>query len=108
MPRLRAAQAVLGKLRVIRVYTGGPVKVVKIRRVGNSNVVTLPRELEASGYEPGTSVLVEEIDGGELRIIPTDQVRDRIRRVGQRVVAEHAEMLKILAEHDPDSERAQQ
>lgn len=82
------------------------MKVVKVRRVGNSNVVSIPRELEARGYVPGTSVLVEELEGGELRIMPTDQVRERIRAVGQRVVDEHAEALTILAEHDPRSEHA--
>lgn len=82
------------------------MKVVKVRRVGNSNVVSLPREVEARGHAPGTSVLVEELES-ELRIMRTDQVRDRIRGVGQRVVAEHAEALKIPAAHDPDSERAQ-
>lgn len=76
------------------------MRIVKVRRVGNSNVVSLPRELEASGYAPSRSVLVEQLDSGELRIIPTDQVRERIRTVGQRVVAEHGEALKILAEHD--------
>ena len=66
-------------------YTGD-MKVVKIRRVGNSNVVSIPRELEARGYTAGTSVLVEELEGGELRIMPTEQVRDRIRGIGRRVV----------------------
>ncbi len=87
----------------IPVYTEG-VKVVKIRRVGNSNVVSIPRELEKSGYTPGTSVLVEELADGELRIIPTDRVRERIREVGRRVVAEHPEALEILANHDPDAD----
>lgn len=87
-------------------YTKRFMRVVKVRRVGNSNVVSIPRELEARGYTPGTSVLVEELEGGELRIMPTEQVRDRIRSVGRRVVGEHAEALKILAEHDPTSERA--
>jgi len=32
-------------------------------------------------------------------------VRDRIRDIGRRVVGEHSEALKILAEHDPDDER---
>jgi antitoxin component of MazEF toxin-antitoxin module len=77
------------------------MKVVKVRRVGNSNVVSIPRELEVRGYAPGTSVLIEELEGGELRIIPTAQVRERIRAVGRRVVSEHGEGLKILAEHDP-------
>lgn len=31
--------------------------------------------------------------------------RDRIRGIGQRVVSEHAEALKILAEHDPSDDR---
>lgn len=78
------------------------MKVVKVRRVGNSNVVSIPRELETRGYAPGTSVLVEELEGGGLRIMPTDQVRSRIREVGQRLASEHAEALKILADHDPD------
>lgn len=82
------------------------MKVVKIRRVGNSNVVSIPREFEARGYAAGTSVLVEELQSGELRIMPTEQVRDRIRGIGQRVVDEHAEALQILAEHDPDEQRA--
>jgi antitoxin component of MazEF toxin-antitoxin module len=82
------------------------MKVVKIRRVGNSNVVSIPREFEARGYAAGTSVLVEELDGGELRLIPTDHVHDRIRSIGQRVVDEHAEALQILADHDPDDQSA--
>jgi len=81
------------------------VKIVKVRRVGNSNVVSIPRELEARGYAPGTSVLVEELEGGELRITPTEQLRERLRTIGERVVADHPEALKILAEHDPDSAR---
>ena len=83
------------------------IKVVKIRRVGNSNVVSIPRELEAHGYAPGTSVLVEELPSGELRIMPTEQLRDRVRGIGRRVVDEHAEALRIVADHDPDSAPAE-
>lgn len=79
------------------------MKVVKVRRVGNSNVISLPREFEAQGYVPGTSVLVEELPGGELRIVSTEKVSERIREIGGRVVAEHGEALQILADHDPDS-----
>ena len=89
----------------IPVYTRG-VKIVKIRRVGNSNVVSIPRELEKSGYTPGSSVLIEELADGDLRIVSTDRVRERIRDVGRRVVAEHPEALGILADHDPDSDGA--
>jgi antitoxin component of MazEF toxin-antitoxin module len=84
----------------IRVYTRA-MKIVKVRRVGNSNVVSIPRELEAHGYAPGTSVLVEKLNDGELRIMPTEQLRERIRTIG----VEHPGALKILAEHDPGSER---
>jgi antitoxin component of MazEF toxin-antitoxin module len=86
----------------IRVYTG-VMKVVKVRRVGNSNVISIPREFEARGYAPGSSVLVEEMPDGELRIMSTDKVRERIRGIGERVVAEHGEALEILANHDPDA-----
>ncbi len=79
------------------------MKVVKVRRVGNSNVISIPREFEAKGYAPGTSVLVEELPGGELRIVSTEKVSERIRERGERVVAEHGEALEILADHDPDA-----
>lgn len=55
------------------------MKIVKIRRVGNSNVVTLPREYEVAGYTPGTDVVVDEAEGGELRIMPLTSLRRRLR-----------------------------
>jgi hypothetical protein len=79
------------------------VKIVKVRRVGNSNVLSIPREFEASGYTPGSSVLLVELPGGELRILPTEKLRDQIKEIGQRVVADHEVALRILAEHDPEA-----
>jgi antitoxin component of MazEF toxin-antitoxin module len=73
-----------------------------VRRVGNSNVVSIPREFEASGYTPGSSVLVEELSGGELRLLPTEKVHEQIKEIGHRLVDEHQEALRILADHDPD------
>jgi antitoxin component of MazEF toxin-antitoxin module len=84
------------------------MKIVKVRRVGNSNVVSIPREFEASGYTPGTSVLVEELGDGELRILPVDKVRERVREIADRVVAEHPEAMEILATHNPDDKDAPQ
>ncbi len=78
------------------------MKVVKVRRVGNSNVISIPREFEAQGYVSGSSVLVEELPGGELRIMSTTKVRERIHDIGERVVAKHGEALQILADHDPN------
>ncbi len=82
------------------------VKIVKVRRVGNSNVVSIPREFEASGYTPGTSVLVEELADGELRILPTERVRERVRQIATRVVSEHPEAMEILANYNPDDENS--
>ncbi len=79
------------------------MRVVKVRRVGNSNVISIPREFEDQGYAPGSSVLVEELPGGDLRIMSTEKVRERIRGIGERVVADHGEALRILADHDPHS-----
>jgi antitoxin component of MazEF toxin-antitoxin module len=81
------------------------MKVVKVRRVGNSNVISIPREFEAHGYTPGSSVLVEGLSDGDLRITSTEKVRERIRDIGGGVVAEHGEALEILASHDPDAHR---
>ena len=76
------------------------MKIMKIRRVGNSNVVTLPHELEERGYVPGQSVFVEELPSGEVRLIPTSHVREVIRRAGLRVQLEDQEVLQILAKQE--------
>jgi antitoxin component of MazEF toxin-antitoxin module len=86
------------------VYTGIYMKIVKVRRVGNSNVVSIPREFEASGYTPGSSVLVEDVGDGELRILPIERVRERVRGIADRIVGEHPEAMEILANHDPDAD----
>ncbi len=88
------------------VYTGSYMKIVKVRRVGNSNVVSIPREFESAGYTPGSSVLMEDLGGGELRILPTDRVRERLRGIADRIVGEHPEAMEILANHDPDADDA--
>jgi antitoxin component of MazEF toxin-antitoxin module len=76
------------------------VKILKVRRVGNSNVVSLPREFEAAGYGPGASVLVEQLEDGSLHLVRTDELRDLIRSRGKRLIAKHREALAILASHD--------
>ena len=87
----------------IYVYTHG-MKIVKVRRVGNSNVLSIPREFESSGYAPGSTVLVEGMADGELRLLPTARVRERIQDVAVRLVSERAEALEVLANHDQDAD----
>lgn len=79
------------------------MKIMKIRRVGNSNVVSLPHELEQRGYTAGTSVVVEELPTGELRIIPAPQLRELVRDIGLQVIAEDQQALRRLAEHEQAS-----
>ena len=78
------------------------MKVRRVRRVGDSNMVALPKELEALGYTPGTDVLIEELPDGSLDLLKTDDLRRRIRDAGARVVDEDREALEILARHDHD------
>ena len=77
--------------------------IVKVRRVGNSNVVTLPRSFEDYGYRAGTEVAIEQLDDGELRILPASKLQDLVRAAGRRVVKEDREALQILADHDAGS-----
>lgn len=84
------------------------MKILKVRRVGNSNVVSIPREYEAKGFTPGSSVLLDEMPDGELRLVPTERLREQIRGIGHRVVDEHREAFRILAEHDPDAKKPRQ
>ena len=76
------------------------MQIVKIRRVGNSDVVTLPHQLEAAGSTPGTSVVIEEAPTGELILMPEDWVRARVREIGRRVIEQDREALDLLAAYD--------
>jgi antitoxin component of MazEF toxin-antitoxin module len=76
------------------------VKVNRIRRVGNSKVVSLPRELERVGFVDGAQVVIQELPSGEVRLMPADRMRAMVRDYGKRVVAENRRALDILADHD--------
>lgn len=74
--------------------------IVKIRRVGNSNVVTLPRSLEELGYAPGTRVAVEVGPTGEVVLRPVESAREQIRASLRKVVAERRGALDLLTRYD--------
>jgi len=76
------------------------MKLVKVRRVGNSIVMTLPRGVERLGFTPGSQVLVEELPSGQLLVTPTEKFRTRLRKTGREVVAEDREALSILEAYD--------
>jgi antitoxin component of MazEF toxin-antitoxin module len=76
------------------------MKLVKIRRVGNSNVVSIPREHEELGFKPEVQVLVTALPSGELRILPATSVQKMIRAYGRQMIAEDRRALQILEDHD--------
>jgi antitoxin component of MazEF toxin-antitoxin module len=82
------------------------MKIMKVRRLGNSNVVTIPHELEAKGYVLGSTVLIETLDDGTLHIVPTEHLHGRVSEIGRQIVAENREALGVLASHDQGSATA--
>jgi antitoxin component of MazEF toxin-antitoxin module len=75
---------------------------LKIRRVGNSNVMTLPRELEKIGFIEGQEVVYIPTRTGEVLLIPAERLNSYIDSLGQRVVEENREAIGILVAHDRD------
>jgi antitoxin component of MazEF toxin-antitoxin module len=73
---------------------------VKVRRVGNSNVVSLPRDLEKLGFREGVSVAILPMRNGKLLLIPADQLDTYVDEVGQRIVEENRSALNALAAYD--------
>jgi antitoxin component of MazEF toxin-antitoxin module len=76
------------------------MKINRVRRVGNSKVLSLPRELERVGFVDGAQVVIQELPSGEVRLLPADHLRVMVREYGRRVVAENRKALDILADRD--------
>lgn len=77
---------------------------VKIRHVGNSEVVTLPKALRGAGLTAGAELLLEPLADGQILLTPLsggrEALRKRIRQIGRRVIAEEADTLALLAAYD--------
>ena len=89
----------MGHLK-IPVYTRH-MDVVKVRRVGHSNVITLPKELESKGFATDSKVVIEQLDSGQLLVTPAAHMRQMVRAIGREVIAEDAEAREILRVHKP-------
>ncbi len=76
------------------------MKINRVRRVGNSKVLSLPRELEQVGFVDGAQIVIQELPSGEVRLLPADHVRLMVGDYGRRVVADNRRALDILADHD--------
>lgn len=70
----------------------------KIRKVGNSAVVTLTGEmLAAMDAKPGDTVHVVRGDDGSLRILPHDPELARVLKAAEAVMDENRDLLQALA-----------
>lgn len=79
------------------------MEIVKVRRVGNSNVITLPREMERYGFVEGSQVTIEAAADGELRLVSVEKMREhreRVRQASHEVMREYRRSLEILAESE--------
>lgn len=79
------------------------MEIVKVRRVGNSNVITLPREMERYGFVEGSQVTIEAAGDGELRLVSVEKMqehRERVRQASREVMHKHRRSLALLAESE--------
>jgi antitoxin component of MazEF toxin-antitoxin module len=76
------------------------MKILTVRRLGDSNVVVLPREFEKLGYRPGERVMVEALPSGDVLIRPAEHLRAAMDDMARQVVEEDREALDILDAHD--------
>jgi antitoxin component of MazEF toxin-antitoxin module len=76
------------------------MELVKVRKVGNSAVVTLPHSI-AEKLPSGTRVLIQELDNGDLLIQRPESFEGAIRESGRRVVARYRKLLDRLAAYEP-------
>ena len=76
------------------------MQMVKVRRVGNSNVISLPRAFEEQGFTPGATVIIEALPTGELRIAAATVVRRLTPERARQLADKHQVLLDRLAEDD--------
>ena len=76
------------------------MKINRVRKVGNSRVLSLPPELKSIGFDEGAQIVIQELPTGEVRLLPAARLRTIVREYGRRVIAENRTALEILADHD--------
>ncbi len=76
------------------------MEIVKIRRVGNSNVLSVPRAFVRAGYDAGQPVVIEQLENGDLLVRRVESHRALIRATMQSIAQEHRQALDLLAPHD--------
>ena len=97
LPSYRSLESILERISFDILY---PMKVLKVRRLGDSNIVVLPKELERLGYLPGRTVVVEALETGDVLIRPAEHLRAVMDKLARRVIEEDREALALLEAHD--------
>jgi hypothetical protein len=73
---------------------------MKIRRVGNSNVVSLPRGLETRGFAAGQAVAMVPLQPGRLLLIAEEHLDDFLTEMGRQVITETRAAVETLTARD--------
>ena len=75
---------------------------VKVRHVGNSDMVAIPRALGAAGFKPGADVVIEAIDASTiiLKALPTADRKKRMEAAMRQSIERSKPVLDLLEEYD--------
>ena len=73
------------------------MKLVKVRRAGNSLAVTIP---PGYGFAEGDDVIIDRLPDGGLQILPAARLQELLRMHADQLVKEDREALAILKSHD--------
>lgn len=76
------------------------MKFVKIRKVGNSNVITLPQEFADAGYIEGVVIAIDQTPDGELVIVPESRLQSQMQEIARKAVEANLQALNLLEAYD--------
>jgi antitoxin component of MazEF toxin-antitoxin module len=82
------------------------MRVQKVRKVGNSNVVSVPAAFVRAGYSDGRPVVVERLETGQLLISPVESHREHIKQIARAAATRHRVSLDMLTAYDHGDEDA--
>lgn len=74
--------------------------VVKIRKVGSGNVVSVPSALAKNGYGTGQRVTIETLPNGDLLVRRVVDRGEQLRTAARRLIQKHRKSLDILEAYD--------
>jgi antitoxin component of MazEF toxin-antitoxin module len=76
------------------------MQVVKVRKVGNSNVVSLPKIFAQAGFHEGQPVIIEQLETGELLLTPVKPHQESIRARAREIIARRRPALERLEAYE--------